>query len=1314
MTCGCEKEKPKGAGKSFTKAVVEINNPSKITLLRKIVIPASLGDETTIPPVVGKYCNVVLYYEASKAVYLYSSDGIPTLLTADVAEIEKVIEELQGDLAQEIEDRENADDELDDKIDKVISDLEDEVAAREDTDEELQGLISTNTTDIAGLRNDLSDEISNRQYADISLQSQIDAISASSDVRDIVGTYSELENYDTSTLGNNDIIKVLQDETQDGSTTYYRWNTSTQTFTLIGGEGPYYTKSQADLLLSEKQDNLTAGPNIDITNNVISATDTTYSAGNGLALTGTTFSADTSVLQSKLTAGNNISISGNTISATDTTYTAGAGLDLAGTEFSIDNTVALKTDLPIVNNAIFTIQKNGSDVAAFTANSAVDVTANITVPTNNNELTNGAGYQTAADVASAISGKQDILTPGSNIQISNNTISATDTTYSAGNGLNLTGTIFSADTSVLQTKLTAGNNIDITNGVISSDGPTYTAGTGLDLTNNEFAVDTSVVALKSDIPTVSTATLKIQKNGTDVATFTTNDPTPVTANITVPTNNNELTNGAGYQTAADVQTAISGKQDILTPGTNIQINGNTISATDTKYSAGNGLTLTGTVFYADTSVLATQTDLASKQDVLTPGPNITISGNTISATDTTYSDFIGANLSTAGTHGLVPAPAAGDNTKFLAGDGTWKTVSLYELPIASSSTLGGVKIGSGLTIDSNGVLSSTGLQSVDWSDVTNKPNFATVATTGDYDDLINTPVLATVATSGSYNDLSNKPTIPAAQVNSNWNATSGVAQILNKPSLATVATSGSYDDLTNKPTIPTIPTRVFYGTSSTAAATAAKVVTCADFTADDLVAGTRIVVYFTNANSYNGTATLDINNTGAKDIYYNGSTTNSRYMWVAGESVDFVYNGTQWATVNGGIATTTYYGVTKLYTGAGSTSTSLALTPNSLYALANGSIAPYYSTSSTYAVGDKVRYGNLLYECNTAITTAESWTAAHWTQLDPLQEQLDDLEDSLATVATSGSYNDLTNKPTIPAAQVNSDWNANSGVAQILNKPSLATVATSGSYTDLSNKPTIPTVNNATLTVTQNGVSAGTFTANASSNTTIALTDTTYSNFTGTNGNTGGSAGLVPAPAATDANKYLKSDGTWATVQGGSSYTAGDNIDITNNVIDTAITVPLIGTTLSTPSSTVFVNTANIANGAVTSDKLAISSIIDIFYPVGSYYETSDTAFNPNTAWGGTWVEDSAGLVTVAKDTGTFATVGDTGGEETHTLTTAEIPSHSHTGKGWAAVTDGSGPYNVLGANGTSTTYSVNATGGGAAHNILQPYVVVKRWHRTA
>lgn len=52
---------------------------------------------------------------------------------------------------------------------------------------------------------------------------------------------------------------------------------------------------------------------------------------------------------------------------------------------------------------------------------------------------------------------------------------------------------------------------------------------------------------------------------------------------------------------------------------------------------------------------------------------------------------------------------------------------------------------------------------------------------------------------------------------------------------------------------------------------------------------------------------------------------------------------------------------------------------------------------------------------------------------------------------------------------------------------------------------------------------------------TISATDTTYSNFVGTDGTAGGTAGLVPAPTTSDTDKYLKSDGTWSTVSGGGS-----------------------------------------------------------------------------------------------------------------------------------------------------------------------------------
>ena len=90
----------------------------------------------------------------------------------------------------------------------------------------------------------------------------------------------------------------------------------------------------------------------------------------------------------------------------------------------------------------------------------------------------------------------------------------------------------------------------------------------------------------------------------------------------------------------------------------------------------------------------------------------------------------------------------------------------------------------------------------------------------------------------------------------------------------------------------------------------------------------------------------------------------------------------------------------------------------------------------------------------------------------------------LSDVAISGSYNDLLNKPTIPEAQVNADWNATSGVSQILNKPTLF----SGDYNDLTNKPDIPAAaNNATITITQGGVTKGSFTTDQATDGTIDI-----------------------------------------------------------------------------------------------------------------------------------------------------------------------------------------------------------------------------------
>ena len=342
--CG---DKPENTAKDFTKAVIEINNPETLVLLRKVVIPASMGDDTDVVPAVGKYHNVILQYEANGHIYLYSSDGIPTAIESNVP--------------QEVLDQ--------------IAELEDDVDSLERADEELQR--------------------------------EIDELKNSPDVVDIVATYADLQEYDTSTLGDKDVIRVLEDETHNNESAYYRWDKTNSQWVFIGAVEGYYTKDQTDDLLDAKQDLLTPGENIAITDEsgdlVISAVDTTYTAGYGLELEGTEFSVNPDIVQDALTAGDNISIDDESgslvISAVDTTYSAGSGLNLAGTTFSVDTTtIATQADLDAKQDVL----------------TAGD---NITI-----EDESGALVISATDTR---------YTAGTNVNISSgNVISATDTTYS--------------------------------------------------------------------------------------------------------------------------------------------------------------------------------------------------------------------------------------------------------------------------------------------------------------------------------------------------------------------------------------------------------------------------------------------------------------------------------------------------------------------------------------------------------------------------------------------------------------------------------------------------------------------------------------------------------------------------------------------------------------------------------------------------------------------------------------------------------------------------------------------------------------------
>lgn len=202
-------------------------------------------------------------------------------------------------------------------------------------------------------------------------------------------------------------------------------------------------------------------------------------------------------------------------------------------------------------------------------------------------------------------------------------------------------------------------------------------------------------------------------------------------------------------------------------------------------------------------------------------------------------------------------------------------------------------------------------------------------------------------------------------------------------------------------------TDIWYGTSSTSAGSSDKVVTTSsgDFT---LRTGAMVRVKFTNANSYNGTATLNVDGKGAKSIARVGSTTTTRYYWSSGEVIDFVYDGTNFVMSRSGVCTTTYYGLTKLSSSLTSTSEALSATPSAVNKLAQYVISglPVYSSSSTYSVGDRVRYGSYMYECIQAISTEEAWNSAHWRQMPDLLSMIEEKADS-SEIPTKVS--DLTN-----------------------------------------------------------------------------------------------------------------------------------------------------------------------------------------------------------------------------------------------------------------------------------------------------------------
>lgn len=655
-------------------------------------------------PKTGDYCETIVVDKESQDAYIFDCDGIFTPMPQPV-DVEDILRR-----AAEYTDETVAP--LEEKLDtieegaqvNVIETITQNGQPLTVTDKTVNVTVPTKTSDLENDGSDGTDtyvesstlddyytktetdtqigyETDAREIADAGLQEQIDAIAASSDVVDIVGTYAALQAYDTSTLSANDIIKVLTDETRDDAITYYRWTGSTWTY--IGAEGPFYTKAESDALFTP------------MTRTV-----------NSKALT------------------------------TDITLTA------ADVHALPDSTV-----IPTVNDATLTIQKNGTDVATFTANSASNQTANIVVPTKTSDLTNDGDGQSpfaTEDYVDTNGGKIDkIEVNGVEQQIVNKTVDITVPTKTSDLTNDGDGNSAYVEADELADVATSGDYNDLMN--------------------------------QPTIPTVNDATLTIQKNGTNVATFTANSSTNQTANITVPTDTADLTNGAGFITS---------------------------SALSNYY---------------------TKSETYSQNEVNT----------------------------------LINSLSIPTKTSDLTNDSGF--ITLTDIPTASADDLGLIRIGTGLAIDQDGIVSVTSAGSVDWDDVTNRPtnvsywtndagyitsaaiptNVSSFTNDAGYITSADIPTnvsaftndagyLTSSALSNYYtksetynqsqvNALINSINIPTKTSDLTNDGSDGNSTYVEADELATVATSGSYNDLSNKPTIPTI-VDMTGATSSTAGA----------------------------------------------------------------------------------------------------------------------------------------------------------------------------------------------------------------------------------------------------------------------------------------------------------------------------------------------------------------------------------------------------------------------------------------------------------------------------------------------------------------
>ena len=750
-------------------------------------------------PKLGDYCNTLVIDKETGNQYLFDADGVWTLISTDeegiVVEAVAQANAYTDDVAEGKVDKEEgkglSENDFTNGYKNKLDGIENgaqvnviEVVKRNGvalpvTDKAVDVAVPTTTSSLTNdsgyITNEVNDlvnyydkdetdtliatEAETRDAADLNLQGQIDAISSASDVVDVVGTYAELQNYDTSKLSDNDIIKVLTDETHDDAISYYRWNDATNAFTYIGSQGPFYTKSETDA----------------------------------------TFVPQTRTINGK-----------------------GLNSDVVLTAADV-NALSASTVIPTVNNATLTIQKNGTTVATFTANSAQNATANISVPTKVSDITNDLNFVEETDLANvAFSGAYADITgtpyiPTKTSDLTNDSDFASDANYVH------TDNNF---TTALKNKL---NGI-ATGAEVNVQSDWDVADTSSDaFIKNKPAIPTKTSDITNDSGFITSAALPTKTSDlTNDSGFITNqvnnlanyyDQTAINSMfnaLSVPTKTSELTNDSGFLTTSTLPIATASSLGVVKIGSGINVaSDGTISAavasldwanitnkpTDVSYWTNDAGYITSADLPTKTSDLTNDSDFVTSADVPTKTSDLTNdSGFITNSVNNLANYYKKSETYTQGeVNSLLSAIVIPTKTSDLTNDSNFVSDTDY----ATASKGGVIKVGSGLAI-TNGVLSTTGggvADAVEWSNVLNKPSdvsywtndagyITSAALPTKTSDLTNdSGFLTSYTETDPIYSASPAAGITAADISS-WNAKSDF--------------SGSYNDLTDKPTIPTV------------------------------------------------------------------------------------------------------------------------------------------------------------------------------------------------------------------------------------------------------------------------------------------------------------------------------------------------------------------------------------------------------------------------------------------------------------------------------------------------------------------------------